>query len=205
MLTLNKCHTIFYCSSCWLWASKCQLVIYGYSEYWQLLKVFNVVLKYLFKCLQLNWAIVRVANKIQPSYICRCWLSRCALWKPQIIRYYVIWCWLFKKRDNPVDTGRKLNVHKTFKRRRRRQDVFWTSYVSSICVLCLLGTEEVVEMGFFYLQKNINRKEVVDFFKTRAVALFAFQKPNVPTPLSIWIWEMCKSDPISWTLSKQLP
>ena len=36
----------------------------------------------------------------------------------------------------PADTGRKLNVHKTFN---LRQDVFWTSYVRSIYVLCLRG------------------------------------------------------------------
>ena len=34
----------------------------------------------------------------------------------------------------PVDTGRKLNVHKTF---RTRPDIFWMSYVRSIYVLCL--------------------------------------------------------------------
>ena len=31
--------------------------------------------------------------------------------------------------SNPVDTGRKLNVH---------NNVFWTSYVRSIYVVCLL-------------------------------------------------------------------
>ena len=31
----------------------------------------------------------------------------------------------------PIDTGRKLNVHKTF----------WTSYVRSIYVLCLWGSD----------------------------------------------------------------
>ena len=34
----------------------------------------------------------------------------------------------------PVDTGRKLNVHKT-----DVEDVLWTSYVRSIYVLCLRG------------------------------------------------------------------
>ena len=37
--------------------------------------------------------------------------------------------------QNPVDKGCKLNVHKTF---RRLLDVFWTSYVRSGYVLCLL-------------------------------------------------------------------
>ena len=37
----------------------------------------------------------------------------------------------------PVDAGRKLNVHKTF---RRPQDVFGMSYVRLIYVLCLLGS-----------------------------------------------------------------
>ena len=40
--------------------------------------------------------------------------------------------------DRSVDTGRKLNVHKTF---RRCPGVFWTSYGRSIYVLCLRGEE----------------------------------------------------------------
>ena len=39
-------------------------------------------------------------------------------------------------RSSPVDTRRKLNVHKTF---RRRPDVFGTPYVRLIYVLCLRG------------------------------------------------------------------
>ena len=41
-----------------------------------------------------------------------------------------------------VDTGRKLNVYKTFRRRPWEDvlDVFWTSYVRSIYVLCLCGS-----------------------------------------------------------------
>ena len=38
--------------------------------------------------------------------------------------------------DIPADTGRKLNVHKTF---RRRPERLRTSYVCSICVMCLRG------------------------------------------------------------------
>ena len=41
--------------------------------------------------------------------------------------------------NNPVDTGRKLNVHKTFRRRLVRLLNFWTSHVRSIYVLCLRG------------------------------------------------------------------
>ena len=33
----------------------------------------------------------------------------------------------------PFDTGRKLNVDKTF---RRRSDIFWTSHVRSVFILC---------------------------------------------------------------------
>ena len=65
----------------------------------------------------------------------------------KIVGYF----WVFRKRiyaninclsqwNFPVDTGRKLNVHKTFRRRPEDVlDVFWTSYVRSIYVLCLLG------------------------------------------------------------------
>ena len=43
----------------------------------------------------------------------------------------------------PVDTGRKLNVHKTFRRRLEDvQDVFWTSYGRWIYVLCLRGESD---------------------------------------------------------------
>ena len=41
------------------------------------------------------------------------------------------------QRNNPVDTRRKLNVHKTFRRRPGR---LLNSYVHSIYVLCLLGS-----------------------------------------------------------------
>ena len=65
----------------------------------------------------------------------------------KIVGYF----WVFRKRiytninclsqwNFPVDTGGKLNVHKTFRRRPEDVlDVFWTSYVRSIYVLCLLG------------------------------------------------------------------
>ena len=43
-------------------------------------------------------------------------------------------CTDVSKKSNPVDTGRKLNVHKTFRRRPGR---FWTSYVRSVYVLSL--------------------------------------------------------------------
>ena len=46
----------------------------------------------------------------------------------------------------PVDTGRKLNVHKTFKRRPGR---LWTSYVRSIDVLYLCGSDFL--SSFFFV------------------------------------------------------
>ena len=49
----------------------------------------------------------------------------------------------FANINYPVDTGRKLNVHKTV------LDVFWTSYVRSIYVLSLrgriIGSPEVLQ------------------------------------------------------------
>ena len=45
-----------------------------------------------------------------------------------------------------LDTGRKLNVSKTSE---DVQDVFWTSYVRSIYVLCLWGTARVGKWCFW--------------------------------------------------------
>ena len=49
------------------------------------------------------------------------------------LRYLFV---IMDQNDIPVDTGRKLNVHKAF---RRRQDVFRTSYVRSIYEFCQRG------------------------------------------------------------------
>ena len=56
----------------------------------------------------------------------------------------------------PVDTGRKLNVHKTF---RRRLDVFWTSYVRSIYVLCLLGRATIFTSVLLFHHMNMNMRK----------------------------------------------
>ena len=47
---------------------------------------------------------------------------------------------------HPVDTGRKLNV----------LDVFWTSYVRSIYVLCLLAIICRFRNYFFYSSYNVD-------------------------------------------------
>ena len=65
--------------------------------------------------------------------------SQCLDWKFTV---------LFLGSINPVDTGGKLNVI-------RRTDVFWTSYVRSIYVLCLqessLFSGDFFKLPIFYL------------------------------------------------------
>ena len=59
--------------------------------------------------------------------------------------------------NTPVDTGRKLNVHKTSE---DVLDVFGTSYVRSIYVLCLLGHNDRDNKGLKVLaQKEDEREE----------------------------------------------
>ena len=57
-------------------------------------------------------------------------------------------------KPNPVDTGRKLNVHKTFRRRPgRSEDVQKTSYVRSIYALCL---RRIFTFGHHILGRTCN-------------------------------------------------
>ena len=65
----------------------------------------------------------------------------------------------------PVDTGRKLNVRRTF--------VFWTTYLHSFYVLCLRGCEEIFTMDeikrlnglFFFLYQVLSNLKVHQMFQ----------------------------------------
>ena len=46
---------------------------------------------------------------------------------------------LYNIAKSPADTGRKVDVKWTYIRSEDFQDLFWTSYVRSIYVLCLRG------------------------------------------------------------------
>ena len=73
-----------------------------------------------------------------------------------------------------LDTGRKLNVHKTF---RRLQDIFWTSYVCSIYVLCPEGTwSDISQICFFWLLLSLMKKNVL--WKIRNLA--GFKEIGIP-------------------------
>ena len=78
--------------------------------------------------------------------------------KTQVLRREINVCF-------PVDTGRKLNVRRTF--------VFWTTYLHSFYVLCLRGCEEIFTMDeikrlnglFFFLYQVLSNLKVHQMFQ----------------------------------------
>ena len=79
---------------------------------------------------------------------------------------------------SPVDTGRKLNVHKTF---RDVLSVFWTSFVHSIYVLCLRGLECSKTQTLLEKHRSICSKTIF-WFKGRTLewkVLWLFLKSTV--------------------------
>ena len=79
-------------------------------------------------CLR-NWSAIILAIEI---------IERFCSFFLKVFLKHTMWC---PKGLYLVDTGRKLNVHKMF---RRRPDVFWTFYVRSIYVLCVGGILVVI-------------------------------------------------------------
>ena len=65
-------------------------------------------------------------------------------------------------RTFPVDTGRKLNVHETFRRLPGR---FWTSYVRSIYVLCLRGLSYIRSKLWHGISSHKNKIDSISEFK----------------------------------------
>ena len=66
---------------------------------------------------------------------------------PSKSNLYLNFCLAFWVRNIPVDTGRKFNVHKTFRRGPGRLIYVLTSYLRSTYVLCLRDAsfESIIE------------------------------------------------------------